>query len=237
MHTDPLLLLPGLLEDADAFEATLEALRETTACKVADLTGAESIGELATRALAVAPDGRFALLGHSMGGYVALEVMRQAPGRVASLVLANTHARPDTAEATQNRRRLMELAERDFPAVIQALMPKLMTPAHLADPDLPGTITEMALAVGKEAFARQERAIIARIDSRPHLAAIACPTLVIAAAEDQLMPVELLRELSQGIPGARLAIIADCGHMAPIEQPEEFTRLVQEWLGVPQPQR
>ncbi len=237
METIPLLLLPGLLEDAGAFETTLEALRGTTICKVADLTRAETIAELAAQALAEAPGGEFALLGHSMGGYVALEILRQAPQRVARLLLVNTHARPDTAEATQNRRRLMELAERDFPAVIQALIPKLMTTAHLADPELPGVITGMALAVGKEGFARQERAIIGRIDSRPHLAAIACPTVVVAAAEDQLMPVELLRELAQGIPGARLEIIAKSGHMAPIEQPGEFTRLVQDWLGVPQPQR
>ncbi len=235
MDTVPLLLLPGLLEDADAFEGTLEALRGATACKVADLTRAESIAELAAQALAEAPDGKFALLGHSMGGYVALEMVRQAPHRVERLALANTHARPDTAEATQNRKRLMELAERDFPAVIQALIPKLMTPKHLADPELPGKVTEMALAVGREAFARQERAIIGRIDSRPHLAAITCPTLVIAAADDQLMPVEMLRELSDGIPGARLAIVPESGHMSSIEQPEEFTRLVQEWLGVPQP--
>ena len=237
METVPLLLLPGLLEDADAFEATLEALRGANSCMVADLTRGETIAELAAQALAEAPEGKLAVLGHSMGGYVALEILRQAPERVARLALANTHARPDTSEATQNRKRLMELAERDFPAVIQALIPKLMTPKHLADAQLPGKITGMALAVGKEAFARQERAIMGRIDSRPHLAAISCPTLVIAAAEDQLMPVDLLRELADGIPGARLETIAQSGHMSSIEQPEEFTRLVQEWLGVPPPQR
>src|SRR2546423_14206644 len=120
--------------------------------------------------------GRLCLVGHSMGGYVALELMRRAPERVERLALLNTNGRPDTPESTQNRRRLMALAEKDFPAVIQALVPKLVIEKHLADDRIVGTISEMALAVGKEAFLRQERAIIGRIDSRPHLGKIQCPT-------------------------------------------------------------
>ena len=224
------LFLPGLLEDAEAFEVQLERLRPHAACTVADLTAADSIAELARQALGQAPDGPLCLAGHSMGGYVALEAMRQAPRRIERLALLNTHARPDTAEGTQNRRRLMALAEKDFPAVIEALMPKLMTAEHLEDLDLRGTITEMALAVGKEGFARQETAIIGRIDSRPHLKDIRCPTLVVAARHDQLMPVEILRELAQGIPGARLEIIEDSGHMATLEQPAQVADLLEGWL-------
>jgi len=165
-----------------------------------------------------------------MGGYVALEAMRQAPARIERLALLNTHARPDTEEATQNRRRLMALAEKDFPAVIEALMPKLMTAEHQEDLDLRGTITEMALGVGKEGFARQETAIIGRIDSRPHLKDIRCPTLIVAARHDQLMPVEILRELAQGIAGARLEIIEDSGHMSTLEQPAKVAELLERWL-------
>ncbi len=163
-----------------------------------------------------------------MGGYVALEIMRQAPGRVDRLALLNTHARPDTAESTANRQRLMELAERDFPAVIRALLPKLVLEKHLDD--LSGPITEMALACGKEAFLRQERAIIGRVDSRPHLGAIQCRTLVVAARHDALMPVEILEELAGGIRGATLAIVEDSGHLASLEQPEEVTRHLLAWL-------
>jgi len=184
---------------------------------------------LAANALRQAPAGPLSLVGHSMGGYVALEIMRQAPERVERLALLNTNARPDSAESTGNRRRLMALAQKDFPAVIQALLPKLANPEHLEK--VSGTITEMALAAGKEAFARQEEAIIGRVDSRPGLAAIRCPTLVIAARDDQLMPVEILKELADGIPGARLAIVEDCGHMASLERPEEVTKLLGEWLG------
>ena len=166
-----------------------------------------------------------------MGGYVALEAIRQAPGRIERLALLNTHARPDSEEATANRRRLMALAEKDFPGVIAALMPKLMTEEHLRDADLTGQITEMALGVGKEAFLRQQRAIIGRIDSRPHLAAIRCPTLVVAARSDALMPVELLAELASGIPGATLEIVEDSGHVSTLEQPDRVADLLVRWIG------
>lgn len=165
-----------------------------------------------------------------MGGYVALEIMRQAPQRIERLALLNTHARPDSPEATENRRRLMALAEKDFPAVIAALLPKLMTEEHLRDLELAGIVSEMALAIGKEAFLKQQRAIIGRIDSRPHLGKIACPTLVVAARQDALMPMELLEELARGIPGATLGIVEESGHMASIEQPEKVTDLLRAWL-------
>jgi pimeloyl-ACP methyl ester carboxylesterase len=224
------LVLPGLLEDADAFEHQLPVLREVATCKVADLTHGDTIAALAEQALEQAPDGPLAVMGHSMGGYVALEMVRRWPQRVDRLALLNTHARPDTPESTENRRRLMALAEKDFPAVIQALAPKLLAPAHQQELGMMGTISEMALGVGKEAFARQERAIIGRIDSRPHLGAIRCPTLVIAGREDQLMPVEWLEELAKGIPGARLEVIDACGHMSTLERPGTVARLLRSWL-------
>ena len=165
-----------------------------------------------------------------MGGYVALEILRRAPERITRAALLNTNARPDSPESTENRKRLMALAEKDFPAVISTLMPKLMTQEHLRNDELTATVSEMALAVGKEAYLRQQRAIIGRIDSRPHLDRIACRTLVVAAREDQLMPVELLRELADGIPGAKLAIVEDSGHVASLEQPEKVTELLRGWL-------
>ena len=228
--TANLLVLPGLLENADGFAPVIEGLGARAACSVADLTRSDTIAALARDALAQAPEGRFALAGHSMGGYVALEVMRQAPERVERLALLDTHARPDSPEATENRRRLMAIADHDFPAVIAAQMPKLLTPKHLQDPALAGVIESMALAVGKEGFKRQQQAIIRRIDSRPHLKDIRCPTLVVAGRDDQLMPVELLQELADGIAGARLTVIEDCGHMAALEQPARVLAALVEWL-------
>jgi pimeloyl-ACP methyl ester carboxylesterase len=230
MPTPTLLILPGLLEDADAFEHQIVALREGATVLAADLTRGESMQELARQALEQAPDGPLAVMGHSMGGYVALELLRQAPGRVERVAFVNTNARPDTPESTANRRRLMELAEKDFPAVINTLLPKLVTPAHMAEVGISGKITEMALATGKEAFMRQEKAIIGRADSRPFLKEIRCPALVVAGDQDQLMPVEVLKELADGIPGARLEVVKDSGHMTSIEQPAALTRLLRDWL-------
>ena len=225
-----LLFLPGLLEDADGFTALVDGLKERVEARVVDLTRSSSMAGLARDVLEQAPEGRFAVAGHSMGGYVALELMRQAPDRVERLALLNTNARADTPESTENRRRLVALAQRDFPAVIATLMPRLMTPRHLQDPIRTGIVGAMALAVGREAFERQQEAIIGRVDSRPHLGAIRCPTLVVAARDDQLMPVEVLKELADGIPGARLTTIEECGHMSTVEQPARVLAALVEWL-------
>jgi len=185
---------------------------------------------MARDALKEAPGRRFALAGHSMGGYVALEILRQAPERVERLALLNTNSRPDSAESTANRKRLIALAGKDFPAVIQTLMQRVLAKEALADPNITGTIGAMALAVGKEAFVRQQTAIMARIDGRPSLGAIACPTLVVAARDDAIMPVELLEEVARGIPKATLAVIERCGHTPSLERPEELTELLVSWL-------
>jgi pimeloyl-ACP methyl ester carboxylesterase len=226
------LFLPGLLEDADAFYDQVAHIQPFRPCLVADLTRADTIAELAKDALKQVEEGAFALVGHSMGGYVALEILRQAPQRVERLALLNTNARPDTPESTENRKRLMSLAEKDFPAVIQALLPKLLTRKHVAEVEMTGTIAEMALAIGKDAFARQQRAIIGRIDSRPHLGAIRCPAMVVAGREDAIMPMEVSEELAKGIPGAKLAVIEESAHLPTIEKPAEMTKLLMQWLEV-----
>ena len=128
-----LLLLPGLLENEGGFAEVIQGLeRHGIACTVADMTGADSIAALAASALVQAPAETFLLAGHSMGGYVALEIMRRAPQRVLRLALLNTHARPDSPESAELRRRLMALAERDFDAVTEALMPKIAAAATKA---------------------------------------------------------------------------------------------------------
>lgn len=226
----PLLFLPGLLEDADVFEPQFLGLAGVAACRAAELTRSETMAGLAEDALAQAPAERFGLVGHSMGGYVALEILRRAPRRIERLALLNTHARPDSPESTENRRRLMALAGTDFPAVMAELAPKLLAPAHRDEIGLTGKMSEMALAIGEEAFLRQQRAIIGRVDSRPHLAALRCPTLVVAGRDDAIMQVAWLEELAHGIPGARLEVLEDCGHMSTLEQPQKVNALLGDWL-------
>jgi pimeloyl-ACP methyl ester carboxylesterase len=105
-----------------------------------------------------------------------------------------------------------------------------MTPGHVADPRLAKVVRDMAQRIGAEAFVRQERAIIGRADSRPDLARIACPTIVIAGADDQLMPREVHAEQAAGIRGAELCIVDDCGHLSSIEQPAKVNAALRRWL-------
>lgn len=227
---ETLLLLPGLLCDQRLFAQQLPALAAAAEVVVADLTSSDSMAALADGVLRQAPE-RFALAGLSMGGYVALEIMRRAGGRVTRLALLDTQARADTEEAKARRRGLMELTEKgEFRGVTPRLMPLFVHPERLGDTALTGTIQAMAEHVGRDAFLRQQRAIMARPDSRPGLAAIACPTLVLAGREDAITPPELQIEMAQAISQATLVLVPRCGHMAPLEQPEAVTRQLLAWL-------
>jgi len=226
----PLLLLPGLLCDAELFGPQLDGLAGRADMRVADLTKHDTMAALAADALAQAPWPRFAVAGLSMGGYVAHEILRQAPARVLGLALMDTSAQPDAPESTANRRRLMSLARHDFAAVTETLLPKLMHPANAADPRLAGIVRGMAARVGPAAFERQELAIIARVDSRPGLARVRCPTIVIAGADDAIMPREVHEEQASGIAGAVLEIVPACGHLASIEAPDRVNAALAGWL-------
>lgn len=225
-----LVLLPGLLNDARLWRHQVSGLSNAAHAFVADLTVADSIASLASAALAQAPAERFALAGLSMGGYVALEVMRQAPERVLALALLDTTARPDTPQAAEGRRKLMQLAETDFPAVIDTLLPRLVHPSRLNDASIVDVITAMALSVGKEAFIRQQTAMIGRIDSRPYLHRIQCPTLVLCGRDDMITPVEVHQEMVAGIPDSNLVVIEECGHLSTIGQPRKVTAALEKWL-------
>jgi pimeloyl-ACP methyl ester carboxylesterase len=229
--TNPhLFLLPGLLNDARLWQHQISGLSDMADASVADLTRADSISSLASAALAQAPTERFALAGLSMGGCVALEIMRHAPERVLGLALLNTTARPDTPQATEDRRNLMQLAETNFPAVIDTLLPRLVHPSRLHDDSIIDVITAMANSVGKEAFIRQQRAMIGRIDSRPFLHQIKCPTLVLCGREDVITTIEVHQEMVTGIPGSSLAIIEECGHLSTLGQPQRVTEALRKWL-------
>jgi pimeloyl-ACP methyl ester carboxylesterase len=225
-----LLLLPGLLCDAALWEHQATHLAEIADVAVADLSGAESIDELAEAVLDDAPD-RFALAGLSMGGYVALAILRRAPERVDRLALLNTSARADTREQSRRRRGLIALARRGrFKGVTPRLLPTLVHPDRLEDAPLVEAVTAMAERVGTDAFVRQERAILARPDSRHRLAEIDCPTLVVVGRQDELTPPELGEEMAGLLPRARLAVVEDCGHLSTMERPQAVTALLRDWL-------
>lgn len=226
----PLILLPGLLCDRRLWQPQLDALSDGADIIVADLTQNESIADMARRVLDAAP-ARFSLAGLSMGGYVAFEIMRQAGERVSRLALLDTGARADTEEQTVRRRDLIALADRgEFKAVSPRLLPLFIHEARLDDAELVRDVTEMANAVGKDAFLRQQKAIMGRPDSRPGLSSISCDTLVICGRQDVLTPLELSEEICSLVPGARLSVIEDCGHLSTMERPGAVNAELLAWL-------
>lgn len=227
----PLLLLPGLLCDRALWENQINHLKDMADCFVADTTQSDTIDSIARAVLDKAPP-RFALAGLSMGGYVAFEILRQAPERALKLALFDTSARPDTQEQQAKRRLLLAMSRTgQFRGVTPRLMPMLIHADRLDDEELTGIVMGMAERVGREAFANQQTAILNRIDSRPFLKDIAVPTLIAGGRQDALTPPELLREMAEGIAGARLEIIENCGHLAPLEKPGAVNGLMREWLG------
>ena len=231
MSQIPLVYIPGLLCDSLLWAPQIGALSDIADCWVETPTGPDTVETLAAELLDRSPFAEFAMAGLSMGGYVALEVMRQAPGRVLRLALLDTSARADTPEQTERRRALIDLAQRGrFAEVTKVLLPALVNRARSYDPQIVGTIRAMARNVGKEAFYRQESAIMGRIDSRPHLEAIRCPTLVLCGHQDAITPPPLHQELASGIDAAKLVVVEDCGHLSSIEQPEEVNVALRAWL-------
>jgi pimeloyl-ACP methyl ester carboxylesterase len=225
-----LVLLPGLLCDAALWQAQVEALADVATCRVADVTGRDSMAELAQAVLAAAPP-RFALAGLSMGGYVAQEIVRQAPERVTRLALLDTSARADTEEQRARRRGLIELAQKGrFKGVTPRLLPQLVAPRRLTDQQLVETVLGMAARVGRDGFLRQQKAILGRPDGRDDLARIRVPTLVACGREDQLTPLALHEEMAALIPGARLVVFGNAGHLPPLERPEAVSEALLDWL-------
>ncbi|MBP5855761.1 alpha/beta fold hydrolase [Marivibrio halodurans] len=226
----PLVLVPGLLLTDGMWAHQTRHLADIADIVVADTLRDDSIDAMADRLLAEAP-ARFALAGLSMGGYVAMAVVRKAPERVTKLALMDTQARPDTAEATRRRQGLIALSDQGkFKGVTPRLLPMLVHEERLEDKSLVDPIMTMAEAVGQAGFVRQQTAIIGRPDARPGLAEVACPTLVLCGRQDALTPLALHEEMAALVPGARLAVIEECGHLPTLERPHAATTLMRDWL-------
>jgi pimeloyl-ACP methyl ester carboxylesterase len=228
--TMPILLVPGLVSSPRIFAPVVPALWRLGPVTVANHIRDDNIGAIARRILAEGPP-RFALAGHSMGGYIAFEIMRQAPDRVAKLALINTQARADTPEASERRRGMMARARSgQYRAVLDELFPGFVHPSRRDDASLRQLVYNMADDVGVEGFVRQQTAMIGRPDSRPALAWIKCPTLVLTGDEDNTIPNSLSKEMADGIHGAKLVILPNCGHLPQPEQPEAAAAALVEWL-------
>ncbi len=230
MARPTLVLLPGLLATRRVFAPQIEALADLVDIVVPELWHYDSMAAMAEAALAEAPD-RFALAGFSMGGYVAFEIMRRASPRVERLALIDTQATPDSAEATARRHGLIEQTKIGrFHGVQPALLPMILHPSHIEEPEITRPILDMALEVGAEGFVNETRATLARPDSRPLLVDIDVPTVVIVGRQDLTTPLVRSEEMAADIATSRLVVLEDCGHMAPLERPAEVTAALRRWL-------
>ena len=228
----PILLVPGLVSSPRIFAPIVPALWRFGPVTVANHIRDDSMGAIAQRILAEAPP-RFALAGHSMGGYIAFEIFRQAPERIAKLALMNTQARPDTPEATVRRHGQIGRAQAGgYHAILDELFQIFVHPSRRDRADLRQLVHDMGDDIGVDAFVRQQTAVIGRADSRPTLATISCPTLVLTADQDDTVPNALSSEIADGIHGAKLVVLGDCGHMVQVEQPQATADALVEWLEI-----
>ncbi len=225
----PLLLLPGTVCDARLFGPLIAELDHPD-MRVMEMTGAQSTPELARKVLAEAPK-RFALLGFSLGGIVALEMMAQAPERIERLALIDTTPRPDPAANAKVRREVVEKARKTgMDSYILDAWDKLVSPANAGDEKLKEIIVEMARDAGVDVLAAQSEVVIHRADSRDRLKAIKVPTLVLGGEHEQICPLAAHEEIAGGIAGARFFTIPHAGHFAPLENPAAVARHMRDWL-------
>ena len=167
-----------------------------------------------------------------MGGYIALEMFRQAPERIARMALLNTSARPDAPEMSERRRGWIAQCKTGggYHAVLDGLFANFVHPNRAADAGLKKIVMAMGDDVGQEAFARQNEASIGRADSRPLLSSIKCPVLVLSSDTDNMVKIEFSQELAAGIPGAKLVVVPDSGHLPQLEKPDAVSAALVDWL-------
>ncbi len=231
----PLVLVPGLMCDAAVWEPLFPHWPQDLECHVVDPGARDSLTVMAQRLLEQAPP-RFALAGHSMGGRVALEVMRLAPTRVAGLALLDTGYLPlpkgaAGAQEIAKRHALLQIArERGVRAMAAQWVQGMVQPARLPDTALIESILKMFERRTAETFAAQLQALIRRPDASDVLPTVRVPTLIACGRDDTWSPVSQHEAMQRLMPRATLRVIEDAGHMVQMERPQETAAILQAWF-------
>jgi len=225
-----LVMIPGLLCDDTVFAHAHAALGGAWDVAIPMLDRLDTIPDMAQAVLDETP-GDFALVGYSLGGRIALEIVRQAPGRVTRLALLDTGVHPSRPGELEGRLELVSLAfSRGMRAVAEAWLPRMVHPTRHNDAGLMDTLVAMVERSTPEGFRNQTMALIHRPDATPVLATIRCPTLVLCGRDDAWSPLAQHEEMAAAISGSRLVAIDDAGHFVPVERPVEVTRELCAWL-------
>ena len=236
MSKQNLVFVPGLMCDAAVWAPQVAAFEDRAQTQVADHGMKNSLVQMAEAVIAQAPP-KFALVGHSMGGRVALEVVRRAAGRVTGLALLDTGITPLASGEAGDKERagrleLLTLARMAGMRAVCARWLKIpmLHPSRLNDADLIEVITDMFARQSAQKFEAQITALLNRPDARSLLPLISCPTLVLCGAEDVWSQLAQHRVMSQLIPHSNLVSVPDCGHMSPLERPEAVNAALSSWL-------
>lgn len=220
------LLVPGLVCDGHVWQGVCEVMPRAV---VADVTQAETIPAMAADLLARHP-GRLVVVGHSMGGRVAMEMAAQAPGRIAGLALLNTGMAPRAPGEEVKRQAMIDLAQtRGMAALAEAWLPGMMAAGITPDPAVMAGLTAMVCRMTPDIHARQMRALLARPDARQTLGAYAGPMLLMTGRQDIWSPIAQHQDIAALCPQAELEIIENAGHFAPVEQPRAVARRLAAW--------
>lgn len=223
-----MICLPGFMCGPGLFDAFSDRIGDRVRLTHGDVYSDPSIAGMAERVLAEAPQ-RFVLLGFSMGGFVAREIALTAPERVEALILVATSARATSpAEHARKEAILAQLAENGFKGMSRKALARGIHPDHPDRDALVDKLRAMGAELGAEVMARQLQAT--RVDGHADLPKIGAPTLVIAGREDALRPMAELEALAAGIPGARVEVFEGCGHMVPLERPDQLAESITEFL-------
>ena len=226
-----IVLIPSQLCTELVFEPQMPVLSSLGRPRVFVQRDHDTVGAMAQSVLDVSSE-RFTLITHGMGGFVAFEMLRRAPQRIGKLVLMSALAPADTPKQTERRMGYIRLVEQGrFDGIIEERIPMLVHPSRTGDAALTAVLRRMAGDTGAEVFQRQQRAIMARPDSRPMLASIACPTMLVFGRQDGITTIEHQNEMVAAIPDVRLEILEDCGHMMTLEQPDAVNALLKGFLG------
>lgn len=226
----PTVLLPGLLCSPLLYQEQLPLLWRYGPVMIGDTRHDDNLSDMAKRVLQDAPE-RFALVGFSMGGYLSLEIMRQAPERIIKLALLDTSARADVPQAIEGRKKMFDVVKQDgLQEVFRLGYEFCVHSSRKNDQQLRNDVYQMMVDVGEDAYIRQQTAIFNRIDSRPSLAQIPCQTLVLVGDSDQLTTVGVAKEMAGGIHHAELVIVPECGHISPLEKPEAVNVALVRWM-------
>lgn len=233
MPAAPPLLLPGLMCDDTIWEPQMRAFADLGPVAVPGYGAARSLAEMAACALALAPP-TFSLVGHSMGARVALEVFRAAPARVERLALLDTGVHPLQPGEREKRFALLDLGRAEgIERLVDQWLPPMVHPDRRGDTRLMAPLHLMSRAGGLERVEAQITALIERPEVETLLGSIRCPTLVGVGRQDQWSPIEQHEQIAAAIPGAELVIFEDCGHMAPVEAPDQVNQALRRWLERP----